>query len=90
MIVIKHLTKQLKKGTVYLVHRWRVKYTMSGKAWLEEHEAADHIVSEVRSQREMNADVEITFCFFSVWFRAHGTVLPAFNIDCLTLSQYRN
>lgn len=36
---------------------------MTGKAWRQEHEAADHVASTVRNQRAM--DVGLAFSFLS-------------------------
>lgn len=42
--------------------------TMTGEPWWQDYEAAGHIASTARKQREMNAGTHLTFSFlFSPW-----------------------
>lgn len=41
-----------------------IQYTIVSQAWQEEREAAGHISSIIRKQREMNATAYLTLSFF--------------------------
>ena len=60
------------------VHILRVQTTETGKAWLEEQEAGDHIVSPVRKQIWTDADIQLTSPLFKVGPPACGLVPPTF------------
>lgn len=58
--------KQLKEGRISFVQSLRIQYITSRKGWHQEREAAGHIESAVRKQREMNAGTQLAFFFHSV------------------------
>lgn len=49
----------------YLTRNMKVQFIMAGKTRQLEREAAGHVVSTVRIQREMDAGTQLTFSFLS-------------------------
>lgn len=44
-----------------MAHTWKLKSIMVGKAWWPGFEAAGHLASTVRKQREMGAGTDLAF-----------------------------